>query len=65
LREIYNQFRKYRIRIEPDKCEFLKPELSNLIYIITAEGFESGQKKTEAVVRLPTPEEGNVKAFLG
>jgi hypothetical protein len=66
LREVFNQFRKYHIKIEPDKCKFLKPELAYLVHVITAEGVKPDPKKTEAVVRFPTPEkEKDVKAFLG
>jgi hypothetical protein len=50
LREVFNQFRKYHLKIEPDKCEFLKREIAYLRYVITAEGVKPDPKKIEAVV---------------
>lgn len=34
LRDILTQLRKYNIKIEPDKCELLRPELSFLGHIV-------------------------------
>jgi hypothetical protein len=66
LREAFNQFRKYHIKIEPHECEFLKPEIAYLGHVITAEGMKPDPKKIEAVVRFPTPEnEKDMKVFLG
>jgi hypoxanthine-guanine phosphoribosyltransferase len=66
LKEVFEQFRKYSIKLEPDKCEFLKRELTYLGHVITAEGVQPDPKKVEAVVRFPAPEnERDVKAFLG
>jgi hypothetical protein len=36
LREVFSQFRKYRIKIEPDKREFLKPQIAYLGHVFTA-----------------------------
>jgi hypothetical protein len=66
LREVFEQFRKFNIKIEPNKCEFLRPELAYLGHVISKEGVKPDPKKVEAVVRLPVPEkEKDVKAFLG
>jgi hypothetical protein len=65
LREVFDQFRKYHIKIEPDKCEFLKPEVTYFGHVITAGGVKPEPKKIEAVVQFPSPEkEKDVKAFL-
>jgi hypothetical protein len=66
LREVFEQFRKFNIKIEPDKCEFLRPELAYLGHVISKEGVKPDPKKVEAVVRFPVPEKvKDVKAFLG
>ena len=66
LRNVFEQFRTYNIKIEPDKCEFLRPELSYLGHVISSEGIKPDPKKIEAVVRFPVPDrEKDVKAFLG
>jgi hypothetical protein len=51
LREVFYQFRKYHIKIEPDECEFSKPELTYLGHVVTAEGVKPDPKKIEAVVQ--------------
>ena len=66
LRNVFEQFRTYNIKIEPDKCKFLRPELSYLGHVILSEGVKPDPKKIEAVVRFPVPKrEKDVKAFLG
>ncbi|PNF31840.1 hypothetical protein B7P43_G08901 [Cryptotermes secundus] len=66
LREVFEQFRKFNVKIEPDKCEFLRPELTYLGHVISKEGVKPDPKKIEAVVRFPAPEkQKDVKAFLG
>jgi hypothetical protein len=35
LRIVSEQFRKFNIKIEPDKCEFLRPELAYLGHVIS------------------------------
>jgi hypothetical protein len=45
LREVFHKLREFNIKIEPDKCEFLKEELSYLGHIVTADGVKPDQKK--------------------
>jgi hypothetical protein len=66
LREDFEQFRRFNVKIEPDKCEFLRPELAYLGHIISKEGVKPDPKKIEAVVQFPVPKrEKDIKAFLG
>jgi hypothetical protein len=66
LREVFEQFRRFNVKVEPDKCEFLRPELAYLGHIISKEGVKPDPKKIEAVVQFPVPKrEKDVKAFLG
>jgi hypothetical protein len=66
LRDVFEQFRKFNIKVEPDKCEFLRPELTYLGHVISKDGVKPDPKKVEAVVRFPIPEkEKDIKAFLG
>lgn len=55
LREIFQKLREYNIKTEPDKCEFLKEELSYLGHIVTAKGVKPDEKKITAVIDFPTP----------
>ena len=66
LKEVFSHLRKWNIKIEPDKCEFLKPELNYLGHVITAEGIKPDPKKISSVVNFPTPKNQTaVKSFLG
>jgi hypothetical protein len=66
LRDVFEQFRKFHIKVQPDKCEFLRPELTYLGHVISKDGVKPDPKKVEAVVRFPVPEkEKDIKAFLG
>jgi hypothetical protein len=66
LREIFQKLREFNIKIEPDKCEFLKEELSYLGHIVTADGVKPAEKKITAVANFPTPNsQKDVKSFLG
>ena len=63
---VLQRLRELGLKIQPDKCEFLKPELEYLGHIVTADGVKPNPKKIEAVknFKIPTnPTE--VKSFLG
>ncbi|PNF18384.1 hypothetical protein B7P43_G12483 [Cryptotermes secundus] len=66
LRAVFEKLHESNLKIEPDKCEFLKEELSYLGHIVTAEGVKPDDKKIEAVVKFPIPQsQKDVKSFLG
>jgi hypothetical protein len=50
LWDVFEQFRKFNIKIEPHKCAFLRPELAYLGHVISKEGVKPDPKKVEAVV---------------
>lgn len=54
------------LKIQPDKCEFLKPELEYLGHVITEKGIKPNNKKLEAVANFKQPKNPtDVKSFLG
>jgi hypothetical protein len=56
LREVFSRLRKYNIKLQPDKCEFLRKEVNYLGHVITEEGCKPD----------PRPEtERQLKSFLG
>lgn len=66
LREVLGQLRKHNIKIEPDKCEFLKVELNYLGHVVTTKGVKPDPRKVQSVTEFPRP--GNpkdIKSFLG
>jgi hypothetical protein len=66
LREVFSKLREFNIKIEPDKCEFLKEELSYLGHVVTERGVKPDERKVTAVVIFPTPKsQKDIKSFLG
>jgi hypothetical protein len=55
LRDVFKKLREHNLKIDPDKCEFLKQELNYLGHIVTAEAVRPDDKMIEAVVKFPTP----------
>ena len=47
---LFERLRKTELKLQPDKCEFLRPELEYLGHVITKDGFKSNPKKLEAVM---------------
>ena len=54
------------LKLQPDKCEFLRPGVAYLGHIIEKEGVRPDPKKIEAVKKFPIPKNPkNIKQFLG
>ena len=54
------------LKIQLDKCEFLKPELEYLGHVVTKEGVKPNPKKIQAVKDFKTPKTAtHIKSFLG
>ena len=63
---ILQRLRELGLKIQPDKCEFLKPELGYLGHIVTAEGVKPNPQKLEAVSNFKQPRNPtDIKSFLG
>jgi hypothetical protein len=66
LRAVFQKLREFNLKIEPDKCEFLKEELSYLGHVVTSEGVKPDENKIKAVVDFPLPKtQKDIKSFLG
>jgi hypothetical protein len=66
LREVFERLRQFNLKIEPDKCEFLKTEISYLGHIVTGEGVRPDPNKVRAIKDFPIPKNAtDVKSFLG
>ena len=56
---------KANLHLQPDKCEFLRPEVGYLGHIIDKNGVRSDPKKIIAVKNFPVPKtKKNLKQFL-
>jgi hypothetical protein len=66
FREVFERLRQFNLKIEPDKCEFLKTELTYLGHVVTSEGLKPDPQKVKAIKDFPTPKNTtDVKSFLG
>ncbi|XP_039761835.1 uncharacterized protein LOC120634993 [Pararge aegeria] len=66
LSNIFDRLRKFHLKLQPDKCEFLRREVSYLGHIITDEGVKPNPEKTRAVEEFPIPKRPkDIKSFLG
>jgi hypothetical protein len=65
LREVFNRTRKYNLKL-PDKCEFLRKEVSYLGHVIGPTGVKPDEKRVKAVKDFPEPKTTReLKGFLG
>jgi hypothetical protein len=66
IRELFSRFRKYNLKLQPDKCEFLRKEVHHLVRLITEEDCRPDPTKVKAIENFPRPEnEKQLKSFLG
>jgi hypothetical protein len=65
LEKFLERLRQFNLKIEPDKCEFLKTELSYLGHV-TSEGVKPDPLKVKVIKEFPTPRNTkDVKSSLG
>jgi hypothetical protein len=66
LRSVLARLRKHDLKLQPDKCEFLKKSCEYLGYVISDKGIESNSKKVASVQEVPIPRNiKKIKIFLG
>ncbi|XP_033363072.1 uncharacterized protein LOC117241209 [Bombus vosnesenskii] len=64
--KLMERLRKAKLRLQPDKCEFLRHEVNYLGHIISEDGVKPDPKKVEAISKFPRPKRAkNIKQFLG
>jgi hypothetical protein len=66
LREVFSRMRKHNLTLQPDKCEFLRKEVSYLGHVIGLTGVRPDEKRVKAVRDFPEPKPTReLKGFLG
>ncbi|KAM0729433.1 Retrovirus-related Pol polyprotein from transposon 297 [Formica fusca] len=66
LIEVLRRLRENNLKLQPDKCEFLRKEVTYLGHIITENGISPDPSKLEAVRNFPTPRKvKDIQAFIG
>lgn len=66
LKEVFERLSKHNLKLQPNKCEFLKTEVMYLGHLITRDGVKPDPKKVEVVQNYPVPKSPKqIKSFLG
>lgn len=64
--KLAERLRQANLKLQPDKCEFLRKEVGYLGHIISDKGVKPDPAKIRAVKEFPTPRNAkNIKQFLG
>jgi hypothetical protein len=65
LREVLDRLRTHRLKLQPDKCQFLQ-KVSYLGHLIMEAGVQPDPQKVEAIAQYPTPtDQKQAKTFCG
>ncbi|CAK1598637.1 unnamed protein product [Parnassius mnemosyne] len=63
---VFDRLRYFNPKLQPDKCEFLRKEVSYLGHIITNEGVKPNPGKTKAIQQFTQPRcPKDIKSFMG
>lgn len=66
LTEVFSRLLKSNLKIQPDKCEFLRKEVSYLGHLITDKGVKPNPDKVRCIEKFPQPQnQKDIKSFLG
>jgi hypothetical protein len=66
LIEVFDRLRLHSLKLQPDKCEFLRKELCYLGHRVMSQGIRPDERKIAAVRDFPMPSNTKeLKAFLG
>ncbi|GJQ70538.1 hypothetical protein Trydic_g221, partial [Trypoxylus dichotomus] len=66
LKTVFSRLRASNLKLQPDKCEFLRREVSYLGHIITSAGVKPNLDKVNAIHNFPVPvDQKTIKMFLG
>jgi hypothetical protein len=55
LREVLARFRIHNLKLQPDKCEFLRKQVTFFGHVVTENGVKPDEKKIEVVKHFPVP----------
>ncbi|XP_011699787.1 PREDICTED: uncharacterized protein LOC105457055 [Wasmannia auropunctata] len=66
LIEVLNRLREHNLKLQSNKCEFLRKEVTYLGHIITEDGIKPDPEKLRAVREFPVPKKvKDIQSFLG
>ena len=65
LREVLDRLRTYKLKLQPEKCQFLQKEVNYLGHVITDEGVGPDPDKVSLIEKFPNPTNPRqLKAFI-
>lgn len=66
LNNIFDRLRHHNLKLQPDKCEFLRKSCEYLGHVISDKGIQPNPKKIEFIQEIPRPKTSKqIKSFLG
>lgn len=66
IRQVFERLRGGNLKLKPEKCEFLRREISYLGHVISENGVLPNKTKTKVIEEFPTPQNTKqLKSFLG
>ena len=66
IEKVFKRLREANLKIQLDKCEFLRTEVEYFGHIITTEGVKPNPRKIQAIKNFPIPKtKPEIKSFLG
>ena len=66
LTSVLQRLRQAGLKIKPSKCQFMRPQVTYLVHIISAQGVSPDPSKLQAVADYPPPTDAKqLKKFLG
>lgn len=66
LRQVFDRLAMHNLKLQPEKCSFLRKEVIYLGHLISQDGIKPDPSKTIAVSSFPKPKTPkNIKSFLG
>ena len=66
LKLVFSKLREANLKIQIDKCEFLRKEVEFLGHVVTSKGIRPNSKKIEAIQKFKIPKtQREIKSFLG
>lgn len=66
LRHVFDRLRANNLKLQPDKCEFMRHEVSYLGHMISDKGVQPNPIKVKAIQDFPVPKDArSIKMFLG
>lgn len=66
LESVFKRLQENNLKLQPDKCEFMRKEVAYLGHVITNQGVLPDPEKTKTIEQFPVPKkQKDIKSFLG